>query len=174
MDYNINRLNEAFNIIFERYPDVKISSTKDYMYFVLLWMYYNSCYTQFPHNQKGKDRLDKNASTNKRNFSFSEDAFLQNIIKDFYNIQGGPKVRGKDGRRNGVEDMKKRTVTKIDRRRKDLKNILRMIYQLRCNLMHGDKLRDPYPEDIPLLDWAYSALKQLMEKSQPQQQRCNP
>lgn len=40
-----------------------------------------------------------------------------------------------------------------------LEDLLKVVYQIRCNLFHGDK--EPYSENIKFVSWAYDCLNAL-------------
>jgi len=154
MNYNM----EQFDV-FARRMGINTFHHNCYICFIITWIYYNSYYNQFKHNKK---KNDNKKATNELNFHFVNNQFLSDILNEFQSIEGPADVMDNE-KRVGVIDM--RNGKRVDMAGSDLKKILLMIYQIRCNLIHGDKMRTPYETDEQLLRWASSSLRMLMNNS---------
>ena len=162
MNYNM----EQFDV-FARRMGINTFHHNCYICFIITWIYYNSYYNEFTHNKNNNN--DKEKATNELNFHFVNNQFLSVILNEFQSIEGPADVMD-NGNRVGVIDMRNestgvRNVKRVDMAGSDLKKILLMIYQIRCNLIHGDKMRTPYETDEQLLRWASSSLRMLMNNS---------
>ncbi len=166
MDYNKEKLQDFFEEMFHMPINrASIYEPREYPYFMLLWMYYNSYYSDDTVFPKNKNKGDKQAAISEGNFNFSDKAFLSDIIRDFSYILSNRLDAMSNNKRIGVVDMRSHEVITRRPEDSDLVYILRMIYQLRCNLFHGSKLRYPEDHDNSLVNWAFSALRKLMLNS---------
>ena len=88
-------------------------------------------------------------------------------------IEAFSKLKGEDGKpRLGVKDLIPKagvnSFKELTRETKDgHEQIFIVIYQIRCNLLHGSKLPDGSKEilsdnDIALIEWAYDTLYELI------------
>jgi hypothetical protein len=50
----------------------------------------------------------------------------------------------------------------LDEKHSELGDFLKILYQIRCNLFHGEKYPDPSPNDLKILCWAGKRLEELL------------
>ena len=90
--------------------------------------------------------------------------FIYDDYKEMF-IKSFSELKCDNNQRTYVKDMrypdKPREYKYYNSRNDNLKNFLNVVYQIRCNLFHGEK--EPTSEDITLISWAYDCLSQLLE-----------
>ena len=123
--------------------------------FMTLWMCYNSYYNKF-HNQTERQRACE-LSKNKNAIKIYEEHKIE-ILKLFMNIP-----YKNYSVRTFVENLSNRYNAEYNENKCDLKDFLNVVYQIRCNLLHGQK--NPSNDiDMSLVKWAYSSLYQILHK----------
>lgn len=129
--------------------------------FMILWMAFNSYYSrtyQLKWDKAGVDSVGKELKAQKiynRNKEKILDAFSK-IPSNYCN----PRIYVKDMRINTPQD------AFFDEKYSELSDFLSAVYQVRCNLFHGDK---PPNSDIDekLVSWAYINLLEFLTEYLP-------
>lgn len=134
------------NLSFDREPIIA---------FITLWMSYNSYYNQFSGRELTKScKLSANSKAQKI-YALYKDAILDSFSK----------IPHKDDSiRLFVEsNLSDKPPVKFDKKHCKLKNFLSVVYQIRCNLFHGQK--SPYIDsDEMLVKWAYENLYKILHE----------
>lgn len=136
-----------------------IISRRQYIKFILLWMYYNTHYNKTSY----KDHVK---ATDENNFNLPQNSTLpQELFTEFKKIKGLPDAIVNGERCRILNPYNSSDYKEIKSSDSDLKNVLEMIYALRCNLFHGGKVTNPDRADRKLISWAYTSLGKLMTAS---------
>lgn len=127
--------------------------------FMILWMAYNSYYSnKYPTKN---DRECINLLSNDTHTQQIYDSKKQQILSSFAQIHSSY-----CSPRNFVKDMRTSRNARdaiFDEQHNDLYDFLNAVYQIRCNLFHGDKT--PYSEtDKELTKWAYENLLIILQE----------
>ncbi|MCT4617474.1 MAG: HEPN domain-containing protein [Candidatus Gracilibacteria bacterium] len=127
--------------------------------FIALWIGYNGFYSNFFENGGDREKaITKMGNHLELKRLFEDDDGINPKVEEFFKLIEGRK----DELGIGVKDLKKNKIVDI-KREKGLKNFLKLIYTIRCNLFHGDK--DIYGgRDDKLVLLAYEALYEIFSK----------
>lgn len=130
--------------------------------FMFLWMKYNEWYSKFGlGDSEGATKLsdDKNA----RNlYEQVKNEFLNggsHITKGFINI---PLESTNSISRKGLYKDNGKILCAYNDKVNCLCKYLKVVYKIRCNFFHGDKL--PSDTNVSLIIWAYETLDMLLQK----------
>ena len=144
--------------------------------FMILWMAYNHYYNSLieiepelfsTRDEKKKDSEKAIVIYKKEDLNLFYEQNKDEILRDFQNI---PAFRGL-GIRNSVVDTRFNDISSdrnayFNENANDLKHFLKAVYQIRCNLFHGDKT--PYEStDKALVVWAYNYLLLILHRLEP-------
>ncbi len=140
----------------------RTASSDIFFRFIILWMSYNSYYSnKFP------EELDRSCLTLLASDTRTQgiyDTKKQQILSDFSHLKSEycfPRTFVKDMR---VSCRAKDAI--FDEQHDTLYDFLNAVYQVRCNLFHGDKT--PYSDiDVSLVSWAYYNLLAILKEDQP-------
>lgn len=140
----------------------KTASSDIFFRFIILWMSYNSYYSnKFP---KKSDRACLILLANDAKTQKIYNTKKQQILFDFSQLKSEycfPRTFVKDMRVfSGARD------AIFDKQHNTLLDFLNAVYQVRCNLFHGDKT--PYSDiDVSLVLWAYDNLLAILREDKP-------
>ncbi len=134
------------------------NAQRNILKFIFLWLKIN----EYCNKQYGSDKLDTKKINKLSCENILKEKYLtlkDDFLKKFSDLK-------KDGiSRSFVKDMRHpnnpKFNVKFDSLNYDLKNFLNIVYQIRCNLFHGEK--EPSNENIELVLWAYDCLNELCE-----------
>lgn len=137
----------------------------EYFNFFMAWIQFNSCYT--PHYKDIKNELDKILEFAKDNKMIYLDFEFKDVLEEFKKTG---LLYNQPGDREAVDDMQKGSYKKIyfNQEKNSCEDFFKVIYQIRCNLFHGDKdVSDK--GNKKLVYWAYKYLnifwKKFLEKN---------
>ena len=127
--------------------------------FIILWMWYNQWYNE-KYIKLYKDK-EKSLELAKDQHAQETYASIQdNILRDFRNI---PSVHCSTGMRDRLwRDSRLEKEILFNEAHCDLKQFLKLIYQIRCNFLHGNKEENDV--NIQLITWAYDNLYKFLKK----------
>jgi hypothetical protein len=127
--------------------------------FIALWIWYNGFYSNFFENWWDREKaITKMWNHLELKRLFEDDDWINPKVEEFFKLIEGRK----DELWIWVKDLKKNKIVDI-KREKWLKNFLKLIYTIRCNLFHWDK--DIYWwRDDKLVLLAYEALYEIFSK----------
>lgn len=144
------------------------NSNAVFINFFALWNAYNYLYNELYNNIK----YDSNKAVKIADDDFLSDYYELDIkntaLEEFQKI---PSFNNEESIRNQVVDTRFNKINhnnnaKFNDTNCSLKDLLNAIYQIRCNLFHGDKT--PYNDtDIKLVSWAYKYLSLILHKYKP-------
>jgi hypothetical protein len=141
-------INEWFRLAVERHPDDPFFS------FIALWIAFNAHYISRYH-------FDRDARV-------SDHKYVRRFAQEAAHVQHHRRLLANDDyhdavgilTQHGVQDIisgKRYEITRTE----DLLAVLETVYQVRCNLFHGGKLRDD-PRDLQLTAAAFVIVKHLL------------
>ena len=126
--------------------------------FMTLWMSYNNFYNNFTGCERTRACKIGEDEKAKKIFEDNKDKFLF----EFSNIpqsNSTPRlcvINPKERKRNAY----------FDEQHPEIKDFLSAVYQIRCNLFHGDK--SPHIDvDKGLVKWAYECLYKILHEYKP-------
>lgn len=130
--------------------------------FIFLWMKYNEWYSKFElRDSEGATKLSDDAEA--RNlYEQMKDEFLSggcNVTTGFKNI---PLENGNRTHREGLYKNNGKLLCAYNDGVNCLCKYLKVVYKIRCNFFHGDKL--PSDTNVSLIIWAYETLDMLLQK----------
>lgn len=145
------------------YLDNHFDDCLDYFKFAMVWMSFNSYYSiRYKHINGELNQITEFIKDNELIYSeLTHEVSFSNVVLDFENT----KYLDGSGPRKKVIDMRNgsRKECIFDSSHNSFENFLKVIYQIRCNFFHGDKiLGNEY--DKKLIIWAYNYLNILWKK----------
>ncbi|MBP3546334.1 MAG: hypothetical protein J6K16_04285 [Alphaproteobacteria bacterium] len=134
-------------------------SEEPFIPFMILWMSYNSFYNKLD-NRCGDRRKACKIGEDEKAIEIFERR-KNNFLNDFKNI-----AQNSDVRLCVINMQNRNRNVYFDNNHCDIKDFLSAVYQVRCNLFHGDKT--PYWDaDVRLVSWAYNSLYALLHEYKP-------
>jgi hypothetical protein len=137
------------------------SDYKTWFKFAMLWFSFNSYYSdRYSHIRGEGNQLIEFAKDNKSLYESllsDEQANFKNVLDKF--------AKTKSPSRDGVKDMRQGSskYVKFDSKHKSSEDFFKVLYQIRCNFFHGDKLPF-FKEDKKLIHWAFKYFKIFWER----------
>ena len=130
--------------------------------FMFLWMKYNEWYSKFGlRDSEGAAKLSDDAKARDL-YKQMKDEFLnggRSITTGFKNI---PLENGNLTHREGLYKNNGKLLCAYNDDVNCLCKYLKVVYKIRCNFFHGDKL--PSDTNVSLIIWAYETLDMLLQK----------
>ena len=126
--------------------------------FIFLWINYNHYYNEHykkEDNPKYKDERERVKALDlpevKEKYERLKNKFLEKFVK----------LPSNEHFREYIVNLKNKQHINFDENNFQLENFLETVYQIRCNLFHGDKLVNDY--NIKIIEWAYDCLNELCD-----------
>lgn len=137
--------------------------TRKVIEFVFLWQEYNFRY-QIGYNDNFHDRQRALALKSDEEAKHKYEELKDKFVCEFSKIKS--LVPDNNPRTKLFIDYTSQEAKEYHREGKDtLENFLEIIYQIRCNFLHGGKLRnEDEPVDVKLIGWANDCLRELLEE----------
>ncbi len=130
--------------------------------FMFLWMKYNEWYSKFGlRDSEGATKLSDDAKARDL-YEQMKDEFLnggRSITTGFKNI---PLENNSNTSRKGLYKKDGKLLCAYNDEVNCLCKYLKVVYKIRCNFFHGDKL--PSSTNVSLIIWAYETLDMLLQK----------
>lgn len=136
------------------------------LYFVFLWQEYNFYYNRRNENNNNKNgRNDFVNATSLKDDMRAQQAYARKRKKFVTNFSQIPSLVIKNNPRTKLYTNidSTRYVEYQEYEKDSLEHFLTVVYKIRCNFMHGEKLRnEDEPIDVRLIGWAYDSLSELL------------
>ena len=132
-------------------------TNKNCIKFIFLWIrynnYYNKKYTKEINKKYKEERIRAKAlNCDKVQRKYSE--FKEEFLNSFKSLSN------QDTLKEYITNLKTKEIILFNEHNSDLDDFLDTVYQIRCNLFHGDKLARDY--DAKIVSWAYECLNKLL------------
>ena len=134
------------------------NAQRNILKFIFLWLKINEyCNKKYGSDKSDTKKINKLSDENilKEKYATLKDDFLEKFASQEKN--GIQRTFVIDMRYPNIESEYKYFTQEHD----NLHDFLKIIYQIRCNLFHGEK--EPSDENIELVLWAYDCLNELCE-----------
>ena len=125
------------------------------MAFIMLWMCYNQYYNRY-HKKYERERACE-LSKNRQMQNIYQGHKLK-ILQEFSKIPYGTETR------KFVQNPLNGKAAMFNEEKWSLKDFLNVVYQIRCNLFHGEKTPYSNDTDVTLIKWAYDNLYLLLHE----------
>lgn len=122
--------------------------------FVFLWIKYNHFYNERYTGDKYKIERTRAKALDLPEVVTRYEQLKKRFLERFKNLSCNASFR------DYIVNLKNYKIIKFDENNFKLKNLLETIYQIRCNLFHGDKLENDSNSQI--IAWAYDCLNELI------------
>lgn len=122
--------------------------------FVFLWIKYNHFYNERYTGDKYKIERMRAKALDLPEVVTRYEQLKKCFLERFKNLSCNASFR------DYIVNLKNYKIIKFDENNFKLKNLLETIYQIRCNLFHGDKLENNSNSQI--IAWAYDCLNELI------------
>ena len=123
--------------------------------FVFLWMEYNTFYNKTYDEPKERDRAKAlNIETINEKYNSVKERYLRTFEQ----------LPCSEGIRTFIKNMQNGRKIYYDRNENNLEKLLSVVYQIRCNLFHGDKLAQD--SNAKIIAWAYDCLYDLLKDTE--------
>ena len=130
---------------------------KNCIKFVFLWIkynnYYNKHYTK-EKNTKYKYERERAKALNLKIVRDRYDLLKEQFLDSFVDLPNNKSFR------TYIMNLKSNHQIEFNINHSCLADFLETVYQIRCNLFHGDKLSREY--DAKIISWAYESLNDLL------------
>lgn len=138
----------------------KRSDYEAWFKFAMLWFSFNGYYSErYSHIRGERNQLIEFAKDNKNLYEslLSDKQGFKNILDKFAETQHPDRTSVRDMRPNSQQSVK------FNSNNKSCEDFLNVLYQIRCNFFHGDKLPF-YEKDKKLIHWAFKYFKIFWER----------
>lgn len=141
-------------------PDMP-ERTRKVIQFIFLWQEYNFFYN-LQYERIGKDSKRALLLANDERAKDVYEQKKATFVERFSQIHSN--VKHNNPRKKLFTDIDSQNSVEFHAYGQDsLENFLTVVYKIRCNFMHGDKLRNEDAEvDVDLIGWAYDCLSELL------------
>ena len=125
--------------------------------FVFLWINYNHFYNKRYTKEISRRYKDEKERAKALDLQEAKDRY-ERLKNDF--LKKFNKLPSDEHFREYIVNLKTKQRINFDKNHFQLEDFLETIYQIRCNLFHGDKLVNDY--NVQIIAWAYDCLQELL------------
>lgn len=146
-------------------PEAMSGNARKVIAFVFLWQEYNYKYNTIKNVKTGGDKI---RALKLKDDNTAQQVYLtlkENFITSFSIIRSRVKKNNKPRTKLYINTKNTKFVEYNINGKDSLEDFLLIIYIIRCNFMHGEKLRkENEPIDVELIGWAYDCLDELLRE----------